>query len=176
MTAYEPSERPRIMATSALRVGAVTYLNSKPLVERLTDFAPWYTKAEKLYSVHGERGIDPTDPPGDPYPHPPVSHEPRIQEVVDDIKKTGLHPFPLPVGIRLDEQTKKALVDVELTERGYGSLRRDTFCESRPQSPIGEYFLDCLPGESRGSRYSTAVLPPVRPMWLRCSAVPAQHN
>ena len=68
------------------------------------DLAPWYTKAEKLYSVHGERGIDPTDPPGDPYPHPPVSHEPRIQEVVDDITKTGLHPFPLPVGIRLDEQ------------------------------------------------------------------------
>lgn len=28
------------MATPALRVGAVTYLNSKPLVERLTDFAP----------------------------------------------------------------------------------------------------------------------------------------
>jgi choline dehydrogenase-like flavoprotein len=68
------------------------------------DMAPWYTKAEKLYSVHGQRGIDPTDPPGDPYPFPAVSHEPRIQEVVDDITKLGLHPFPLPVGVRLDEQ------------------------------------------------------------------------
>jgi choline dehydrogenase-like flavoprotein len=68
------------------------------------EFAPWYTKAEKLYSVHGERGIDPTDPPGDPYPHPPVSHEARIQEVVNDIAQLGLHPFPLPVGVRLDEQ------------------------------------------------------------------------
>ena len=68
------------------------------------DIAPWYTKAEKLYSVHGQRGIDPTDPPGDPYPFPAVSHEPRIQEVVDDITKLGLHPFPLPVGVRLDEQ------------------------------------------------------------------------
>jgi choline dehydrogenase-like flavoprotein len=68
------------------------------------DFAPWYTKAEKLYSVHGQRGIDPTDPPGDPYPFPAVSHEPRIQEVVNDIQKLGLHPFPLPVGVRLDEQ------------------------------------------------------------------------
>jgi chorismate dehydratase len=28
------------MATSALRVGAVNYLNTKPLIERLTDFAP----------------------------------------------------------------------------------------------------------------------------------------
>ena len=68
------------------------------------DFAPWYTKAETLYSVHGQRGVDPTDPPGDPYPFPPVSHEPRIQEVVDDIGKLGLRPFPLPVGVRLDEQ------------------------------------------------------------------------
>ena len=68
------------------------------------DFAPWYTKAEKLYSVHGQRGIDPTDPPGEPYPFPPISHEPRIQEVVNDIQKLGLNPFPLPVGVRLDEQ------------------------------------------------------------------------
>jgi choline dehydrogenase-like flavoprotein len=68
------------------------------------DFAPWYARAEHLYSVHGQRGVDPTDPPGDPYAHPPVSHEPRIQEVVDDIARLGLRPFPLPVGIRLDER------------------------------------------------------------------------
>jgi virulence factor Mce-like protein len=51
--------------------------------------------------------------------------------------------------IRLDEQTKKALVDVEIEERGFGSLRSDVFCESRPQSPIGEYFVDCAPGTAR---------------------------
>jgi choline dehydrogenase-like flavoprotein len=68
------------------------------------DMAPWYTKAEALYSVHGQRGVDPTDPPGDPYRHPPVAHEPRIQRVVDRIAGLGLHPFPLPVGIRLDER------------------------------------------------------------------------
>ena len=62
------------------------------------DFAPWYTKAEQLYSVHGQRGVDPTDPPGDPYPFPPVSHEPRIQEVVNDIQKLGLHPVPAAGG------------------------------------------------------------------------------
>lgn len=49
MTAYEPSERPRIMPTT-LRVGAVTYLNSKPLVERLTDFAPNITLSLDLPS------------------------------------------------------------------------------------------------------------------------------
>ena len=35
----KPSERPRTMPPT-LRVGAVNYLNTKPLIERLTDFAP----------------------------------------------------------------------------------------------------------------------------------------
>jgi len=68
------------------------------------DMAPWYTKAEHLYSVHGQRGVDPTDPPGDPYAHPPVAHEPRMQEIVNDLQRLGLHPFPLPLGVRLNEQ------------------------------------------------------------------------
>jgi choline dehydrogenase-like flavoprotein len=32
-----------------------------------------------------------------------VSHEPRIQELVDDLRGLGRRPFPLPVGIMLDE-------------------------------------------------------------------------
>jgi choline dehydrogenase-like flavoprotein len=69
------------------------------------DMEPYYTQAEHLYHVHGERGVDPTDPPGSaPYPYPPVSHEPRVQELFDDLRRTGHSPFPLPVGIMLDEQ------------------------------------------------------------------------
>jgi len=69
------------------------------------DFAPYYTEAERLYHVHGERGSDPTEPPsGDPYPHPPLSHEPRIQKLADDLSRAGYHPFALPVGIMLNEQ------------------------------------------------------------------------
>lgn len=68
------------------------------------DFEPWYTKAEQLYSVHGERGIDPLDPPStSPYPWPAVTHEPRIAQLSDDLRKAGLHPFSLPLGIMLDE-------------------------------------------------------------------------
>ena len=49
------------------------------------DFAPYYTEAERLYHVHGERGSDPTEPPcDDPYPHPAVSHEPRIRQLADE--------------------------------------------------------------------------------------------
>ena len=68
------------------------------------DFAPYYTDAERLYHVHGLRGSDPTEPPCDePYPFPAVSHEPRIQQLADDLARAGHRPFPLPVGIMLDE-------------------------------------------------------------------------
>ena len=51
-------------------------------------------------------------------------------------------------GLRVDRKTKRALVDFELTKQGFGDLRADTYCESRPQSLIGEYFIDCIPGKS----------------------------
>ena len=68
------------------------------------DLEPYYVAAEALYEVHGLRGADPTEPwSSAPYPHPPVSHEPRIQELCDGLERAGHHPFPLPLCIRLDE-------------------------------------------------------------------------
>ena len=65
---------------------------------------PYYTQAEELYQVHGARGEDPTEPPASaPYPYPPMSHEPRIQKLFDDLTRVGLHPFHSPNGIMLDE-------------------------------------------------------------------------
>ena len=69
------------------------------------DLEPYYTRAEHLYQVHGERGVDPTDPPASaPYRHPPVSHEPRIQQLSDDLGRLGLRPFHVPLGVMLDEK------------------------------------------------------------------------
>jgi choline dehydrogenase-like flavoprotein len=68
------------------------------------DFEPWYARAELLYQVHGERGTDPWEPRASgPYPYPAVSHEPRIEQLAHDLKGAGLQPFPLPLGIMLDE-------------------------------------------------------------------------
>ncbi|MGH3035935.1 MAG: GMC family oxidoreductase N-terminal domain-containing protein, partial [Gaiellaceae bacterium] len=68
------------------------------------DLEPYYTLAEQLYEVHGARGEDPTEPPASaPYPFPPVSHEPRIQQLSDDLEAAGHHPFHAPCGIRLTE-------------------------------------------------------------------------
>jgi choline dehydrogenase-like flavoprotein len=68
------------------------------------ELEPYYTLAEQLYEVHGARGEDPTEPPTSaPYPFAPVSHEPRIQQLSDDLEKAGYHPFHAPCGIRLNE-------------------------------------------------------------------------
>jgi len=73
-------------------------------------FEPYYQAAEELYHVHGLRGEDPTEPPSTkPYAYPPVTHEPRIKELFDGLKRQGHHPFHLPVGILLDERDGKAL-------------------------------------------------------------------
>jgi choline dehydrogenase-like flavoprotein len=68
------------------------------------EMEPYYTAAERMYHVHGQRGEDPTEPPASaPYPFPAVSHEPRIQQLADDLAAEGLHPFHAPCGVMLDE-------------------------------------------------------------------------
>jgi len=69
------------------------------------DMEPYYTKAEQMYQVHGARGEDPTEPPSSaPYPFPAVSHEPRMQQLHDDLARADYRPFHAPCGILLDEQ------------------------------------------------------------------------
>ncbi|MGY3040590.1 choline dehydrogenase-like flavoprotein [Rhodanobacter sp. TND4EL1] len=79
---------------------------------KYADLAPYYTRAEKLFHVHGQRGEDPGEPPSDDaYPYPPVAHEPRIQALHDSLQQDGLHPFHLPMGILLDEIDGKTTPD-----------------------------------------------------------------
>src|SRR5262245_5480059 len=68
------------------------------------EFEPYYLQAEQAYQVHGARGEDPTEGPSSgPYPHPAVSHEPRIQKLADALEAHGFHPFHAPCGVMLDE-------------------------------------------------------------------------
>ncbi len=73
------------------------------------DMEPYYTEAEQLYHVHGNEDEDPTEPRrSGPYPHPAVSHEPRIQQLSDDFARLGLRPFHTPLGVMLNEQNPRA--------------------------------------------------------------------
>ncbi len=68
------------------------------------EFEPYYAEAERLYHVHGQKGEDPVEPwRSTPYPYPSISHEPRIQQLSDDLTAAGLRPFHTPLGVMLDE-------------------------------------------------------------------------
>ncbi len=61
---------------------------------------PFYARAERLYHVHGASGVDPTDPPRGPFPYAPVADAPGMAEIVGKLRRQGLHPSPLPLGLR----------------------------------------------------------------------------
>ena len=83
------------------------------------DFAPWYDKAEALWRVHGERGIDPNDLPDDkPFPYPPLMDDPGVAKLKQHFQDLGWHPSPLPLGINRDEQNPQTSHCVRCTTCG----------------------------------------------------------
>ncbi len=66
--------------------------------------APWYQKAELLWEVHGQRGVDPNDQPSDPpFPFPPLVNDPGVAQLEAHFQKIGWTPSPLPLGIRRND-------------------------------------------------------------------------
>ena len=61
--------------------------------------APYYERAERLYHVHGQHGLDPTEPPRGPFPYAPIPHARAMAEIVENLRQQGLHPSPLPLGL-----------------------------------------------------------------------------
>ena len=60
---------------------------------------PYYERAEELYHVRGQHGVDPTEPSRPPYPYEPVPHAPAVAAIVEQLQSLGLHPSPLPLGV-----------------------------------------------------------------------------
>jgi choline dehydrogenase-like flavoprotein len=74
---------------------------------KYVDFEPYYAQAEALYDVHGRQGDDPMEPArSTAFPHPPVDHEPFMQQIVEGLSSQGLRPFHLPLGLKLNEVDK----------------------------------------------------------------------
>jgi choline dehydrogenase-like flavoprotein len=80
------------------------------------DMEPFYCQAEDLFHVHGDLGTAPSVPGGygssfDPtepfhsikYPYPAFTNEPRMQTIEDDVRKLGIHTFPIPLGLKRNE-------------------------------------------------------------------------
>jgi virulence factor Mce-like protein len=75
-----------------------------------------------------------------------------------DFKVAGVRAGKI-TNLKLDPKTLRALVQVQISQNGFGSLRTDVHCESRPQSLIGEYFLDCAPGTAPARLKPDSVIP-----------------
>lgn len=75
-----------------------------------------------------------------------------------DLKIAGVRAGSI-TDIKLDRKTNRALVGFKITVGGFGSLRTDSTCDVRPQSLIGEYFLDCQPGTAQKTLKPGAVIP-----------------
>src|SRR6202451_4228867 len=80
-----------------------------------SDMEPFYCRAEDLFHVHGDLGSAPPVPGGygssfDPtepfhsikYPYPAFTNEPRMQTIEEDVRKLGIHTFPVPLGLKRD--------------------------------------------------------------------------
>src|SRR3954465_9941528 len=64
-----------------------------------------------------------------------------------DLKIAGVRAGKIGA-LKIDRKTYHALVQIKITKSGFGSIRTDVTCQARPQSLIGEYFIDCQPGTS----------------------------
>ena len=60
---------------------------------------PYYERAERLYQVRGQQGLDPTEPARGAYPYAPVPHAEGMERIVGELRRMGLHPSPLPLGL-----------------------------------------------------------------------------
>ena len=66
---------------------------------------PYYDRAERLYHVRGQHGVDPSEAPRKPFPYEPVPHARIMSEIVEQLRGQGLNPSVLPLGLlRLGEE------------------------------------------------------------------------
>ena len=63
----------------------------------------------------------------------------------------GLHPTGPPRSC--------AIVTAQITQPGFESFRKDMHCDIRQQSLIGEYYVDCQPGNSPQAWPKNAIVP-----------------
>lgn len=62
-----------------------------------------YQAAEALYQVRGSLGDDPTEPfHSGEYAHAPVADEPDIADLRERLKKVGLNPSTVPLGVDIE--------------------------------------------------------------------------
>ncbi len=98
-------------------------------------------------------------PSSAPYPYPAVSHEPRIQQLSDDLTLAGYHPFHAPCGIRLDED-----------RRPFSACVRCMSCDGFPCLVHGKSDADVLGVRPALEHSNVTLMTNARAMRLETSA------
>ena len=97
--------------------------------------------------------------PGSPSPRPArADDEQRYTVVLDNAfgltEGSDLRSSGVTVGkvekLAVQRSTARALATIVVTKPSFAGFRADVFCEVKPQSLIGEYYLDCDPGKTDG--------------------------
>lgn len=69
---------------------------------KANDYLPYYKEAEALFSVHGQKGIDPFEPKNQSdFPFEPIPVEPFTKELYINMHKIGVRAFPIPMAVKL---------------------------------------------------------------------------
>jgi virulence factor Mce-like protein len=75
-----------------------------------------------------------------------------------DLKANGVRIGSV-ADLDVQRGTGRAVVTLAVERDDFGSLRRDVFCRIEPQSLIGEYFLNCEPGDDPRRLAEGATIP-----------------
>jgi choline dehydrogenase-like flavoprotein len=111
------------------------------------DMEPWYAQAERLYRVHGQRGSDPTEPPGTgPFDFAPKPVEPFLSALADDLQRHGVHPYRLPLS--WSESSSDPSGDAELF--GVEPARRSADVVVRSGAAVQRLHVNPSGSEVRG--------------------------
>ena len=142
--------------------------------------APYYERAERLYHVHGELGTDPTEPERGTFPHAPIPHAEAMATIVEQLRAQGLHPSPLPLGIRdgcvlcntcnsfACKVHAKSEADVCCVRPAHRAAERRPV-DQRVRAPAA-HEPGRRQGRGGGSRDATARRFASRPRWSSCRA------
>ncbi|HEX4364212.1 MAG TPA: MlaD family protein [Solirubrobacteraceae bacterium] len=87
-----------------------------------------------------------------------ASDEQRYTVVLDNAfgltEGSDLRSAGVPIGkveqLDVQRSTARALATIVITKPSFAGFHADVFCEVKPQSLIGEYYMDCDPGTKPG--------------------------
>ena len=131
----------------------------------MTSWSPGTRRPSSCFSVRGALGEDPTEPlHSRPYPLSAGARRAADRRVRERLKRVGLHPFSLPLGVDIERWLQRAATPWDaFPNTAHGKMDAETAplaqALQRPERPAGDRRVRRAPDRRRrtagGSRAST---------------------